>query len=59
MTVSDTVLPPSRRLVAMYADPARRGYLAPLVKDVPRERVLEAILEKAGVEIKDSPKNKK
>ncbi|KAJ3356912.1 YmL10 [Kappamyces sp. JEL0680] len=49
--VPETIVPPTRRLVAMYADPVRRGYLSTLVKDQAREDMLETILANAGATI--------
>jgi hypothetical protein len=49
MQVPDMILPPNRRLVAMYADENRRGYLAPLVKGVGRQDVLKTIIEKTQI----------
>jgi large subunit ribosomal protein L15 len=55
MHVPDMVLPPSRRLVGMYADPDRRGYLAPLIQDVERQDILTTILEKTKIPFFNKP----
>lgn len=53
------VLPKNRRLLAMYADEGRRGYLAPIVKDVPREDILRKILDETKLPLKQLLRKKK
>jgi large subunit ribosomal protein L15 len=46
--IPDLVIPPTKRLVAIYSDEARRGYLYPVVKDQERKDIMKSILEKVA-----------
>ena len=46
--IPDLVIPPTKRLVAIYSDETRRGYLHPIVKDVERKDIMKSILERVS-----------
>jgi hypothetical protein len=48
ISVPDTILPPTTKLIGQYADESRRGYLAPLVKEVDRKDILETVLKEVA-----------
>ena len=50
--VPEMYLPPTLKMVGQYADENKRGYLSDIVKGVDRNEMLEAILSKVNIQLK-------
>ena len=48
-TVPDMILPPNKRLIGIYCDQEKRGYLSKYVQDVEPKDMFNAVIKNSGL----------